>query len=211
MKITKLTSKRLLLEYPDIIEMNLASFRISEFSEGLTGIRNTYTTPDQLIEKYMDKNGNFNYMGYWEGHNFAAKEVRLFANAYIGEVSDREKAIINASKSIEEDGYIISMVKGDKITFKHEHSHMMYADTPLYKKRVDEILASIPKPILNRLKKGLLAINYIDAVLMDEIGAYLTSFDLKEFKELFPRLDPKTLKKQIKQLSDNYNQFNSKI
>lgn len=207
MKVTHLTPNRTLLEFDSLKEMNLTLYRITEFSEGLAGLRSTYSTPDIFLDLYSNKNGLLDYFGYWDGHNISKLTVRQFINTYHDQLTNREKNVIEAIKDLKDTGYLIAMKKGDKITLKHEMAHGLYFDTPLYKERADAILGTISKSIYNQLKKGLKKINYHDDVIQDEIQAYLTAYDKIEFKELFPSIPVSKVRKQIKELNDNYKSF----
>ena len=94
----------LLLEYPSNMEMNLATFRISEFFEG--DLKGKKFTIDQFIEEWSDEDGNmdifeyngeyFSYFSYWDGLNFTKKSLDKFALKFALELSAREKDVIRA-------------------------------------------------------------------------------------------------------------------
>lgn len=201
----RLTSKRLILEYESKREMNLANFRISEFSEGKEGLRFQYSTPDQFIDAYSDEELNLDY--WWDGFNYSKDTLLKFIKTYSKQLSKREIEIAMAADIIDDDGYVVAIVTGDNITLKHELAHGYYFDTPLYRKTADEIISQIPQEIIDKLKQNLLDINYTPEVLQDEIHAYLTAYDKCEWKELFNNIKLKDVKKHIKLLDKNFKSF----
>ena len=78
MKITNINNKRLILEYPTRKEMILSNFRISEFKEGVAGIKGRVFTCDEFIDAYSDAKGNIDYFSYWDGFNYSKKELTDF-------------------------------------------------------------------------------------------------------------------------------------
>lgn len=151
MKVTKLSPKQLLIEFPTRKEMNLTCFRMSEFSEGYEELR-TYYTPDIFIDKWSDENGKITYWEYWEGHNITRKKIVEFykdfgcyndihPTGYRKHIfSEREDAILNELDQIDSDGHVIFCVEGDKMTLKHELAHSYYFLYPEYKVRADSIV-----------------------------------------------------------------------
>lgn len=187
MKVTKLSDRALLIEFPTRKEMNLTCFRISEFSEGLPELKKFYT-PDVFIDLMSTKKGNIKYFSYWEGHNIPKKTIESFGKVFKGNVSDREAAVIVACKQIEGGGYVIFAQEGDEITIKHEKAHLYYHEEPVYKQCADALVEKIGANNIVEMNKGLLKEGYTAAVLQDERQAYLTAFDQAEFDEMFPKV-----------------------
>ncbi len=106
----------LLLEYPSNMEMNLSTFRISEFFEG--DLKGKKFTTDQFIEEWSDENGNmdileyggkfYSYFSYWDGINFTKKVLDKFAAKFESDLSVREKEIIRAARK---SSYIIALAE----------------------------------------------------------------------------------------------------
>ena len=96
----------LLLEYPSNMEMNLSTFRISEFFEG--NLKGKKFTTDQFIEEWSDEDGNMDifeyngkylsYFAYWDGLNFTKKSLDKFMVKFALELSAREKEVIRAAR-----------------------------------------------------------------------------------------------------------------
>lgn len=199
MKVTKLSPKQLLIEFPTRKEMNLTCFRMSEFSEGYEELR-TYYTPDVFIDKWSDEDGKITYWEYWEGHNITKKKILEFyrefgcynkthPEGYRKHVfSEREDSVLEQLHQIDDDGHVIFIEEGDEITFKHEMAHSYYFLYPEYKTRADSIAYGLPPQTQGFIKKGLREMKYSDDVLQDEIQAYLTAYDQEEWDECFPEV-----------------------
>lgn len=209
MKVTKLSNKQLLIEFPTRKEMNLTCFRMSEFSEGYEELRQYYT-PDVFIDKWSDEDGKITYWEYWQGHNITKKKIIEFSDVFshgyyttslFGKqpdlvqirdinlhLSKREIEVIFLLHQIDIDGYVIFIEEGDLITLRHELSHSYYFLYDTYKQRANAILNTLGDDISNRIKKGLIDMKYSEDVLQDEMQAYLTAYDQEEFQELFPNI-----------------------
>lgn len=211
MKITKLSKKQLLLEFPTRKEMNLTFFRISEFSEGFPELQKYYT-PDIFIDLWSDDKGDLNYWSYWEGYNISKQKLNEFYIAFdqYFNVSNREFEVIQASKDIDEDGHVIAMEEGDEMTFKHEMAHSYYFLYPDYKLRADSIVNSLTEDIRGRFKKGLIDMKYTEEVLQDETIAYITAFDDEEFRECFSDIKLSEILDQQILLNNLYHEFKDK-
>ena len=208
MKSTKLNNKRLLLEFPSRKEMTLSNFRISEFSEGKEGFKDNYFTTEKFIDGYSDENGDLDYFSYWEGFNYTKKVLLEFNELFIDK-SYREELIIDISKQIDEDGYIIVMEERDKITFKHEIQHLYFSENEEYRKKCLDIISYIPTDIIDTLKEYLYDMDYIEDNVIDEMTAYITAYDKEEWEECFEELvDDETILEASKKLNEIFDEIN---
>ncbi len=207
MKITKLSPKRLLLEFATRKEMTLSNFRISEFFEGKEGIKGQYFTADQFIDKYSDEKGDLDYFSYWEGFNYPKADLMIFYRTF-EDLSTREINIINASKQIDDNGYIISCEEGDAMTIKHETAHAIFFENEEYKVKATEVINTLDSSIIEKYKNHLKEMGYIEEVLIDEMNAYLVAFDQEEWDECFPSIKEEDIyshRANLNGLFDNYN------
>lgn len=206
MKITKLTENKLLIEYPSRKEMTLSNFRISEFKEGKDGIKGIRFSPDQFIDVYSDDKGNIDYWSYWEGFNYSKQELIDFVFIFYDELTLREQQILKASHLIGNDGYIICMEEGDEVTLKHETAHGYFYENKGYKKFATEIVNSLPEDIFFTYKQYLLDMGYIDEIIIDEMHAYLVTYEEEEWEECFETLTNNEIildkSKQLNELFD---------
>lgn len=208
MKVTKLSPRALLIEFPTKKEMNLTCFRLSEFSEGDDRLKQYYT-PDVFIDIWSTKKGNIKYFSYWDGHNIPLDKITAFAEVFNGNVSAREQSIIDAGKDIDPDGYIIFSEQGDEVTIKHEKAHLYYREYPEYFKRANQISDKIGANNIISMNQGLLKEGYVESNLQNERQAYLTAFDQEEFDRMFPKCGD--VSAVVAELNDLYNEYDRPI
>jgi len=208
MKLTKLNNKKLLLEFPTRKEMTLSNFRISEFKEGKDGIKGMYFTVEKFIDIYSDEKGDIDFFSYWEGFNYSKKELSDFDKLF-NDKSEREIAIIEAAKEIDNDGYIICMEEGDEITLRHELSHGYFFDNEEYKNKATEIVKSLSQSVFNVYKNYLYQMDYNNENMIDEMHAYLVAYDKEEWDECFNSLrGNKEILSKSKLLNSLFNEAN---
>jgi hypothetical protein len=207
MKVTLLNPKRMLLEFPSLKEMNLSSFRITEFKEGPPSLMGRPFDVIAFLDDYLDEKGDLKYFGYWEGHNWSKSDLERWLTLGIP-LSPREQAIVDAVKPLDPAGYIILMEEGDQETLRHELAHGLYFDNKDYKYQADQIVNSISPASLEIYKQHLRDMNYNDAVLMDEAQAYLVAFNAEEWSEICPNIHPDAFKVQINNLGILFDSFN---
>ncbi len=208
MKATRLGSNILLLEFKNKKEMNLSCFRITEFCEGPDSLKEKRFDVSHFVEEYSDETGYIKYFSYWEGHNFSKSQLEKWSDKHWPSLSDMELNILNASDSLPKDGYIISMVEGDKVTLRHELAHALFNQNEEYRNKALVIIDTINKPVYNSFELLLSQMNYNESVIKDEMHAYLTAFDKEEFDEEFPLLDTE-LKDQIVAFDNLFNEYNT--
>jgi hypothetical protein len=183
--VIKISHRTYVLEFPSQKELCLSMFRLSEFSEGVEGIRGQKFTADEFIDKYSNEKGVINYFNYFDGFNIPMLDITRFVNIFKKELSNREIEVIQSLKGIYEDGYVIGIIKGDDRALKHEIAHNMYYENAEYKYKVLKIINSIPKELYNRLEEGLIKSEYAQDRVKDEINAYIIAYERKEFNEIF--------------------------
>jgi len=210
----------LLLEYPSNMEMNLSTFRISEFFEG--DLKGKKFTTDQFIEGWSDENGNmdifeydgkfYSYFSYWDGLNFTKKVLGKFAVKFESDLSVREKEIIRAARK---SSYIIALTEnGAESTRRHEFSHAFSFTDKAYKASVFEIVESIPKELRDKFLSGLEGIGYSigdTAYENEEIHAYLVGYDQKEYESFFPLILPEEVAPYVASIGEVYAKKESSI
>ena len=211
----------LLLEYPSNMEMNLSTFRISEFFEG--DLKGKKFTTDQFIEEWSDENGNmdtleydgkfYSYFSYWDGINFTKKSLDKFTAKFVLELSAREKEIIRAA--FRGSSYIIALTEnGSQSTRRHEFSHAFSFTDKAYKTKVFEIVESIPKELRDKFLSGLEGMGYSigdPAYENEEIHAYLVGYDQKEYENFFPLILPEEVATYVASIGEIYAEKESSI
>lgn len=217
MKSIKLNNKRLLLQFPTYREMNLSCFRITEFCEGPDSLKGKLFDAISFIDAYADSEGKLDYFYFWEGHNWSRLQMIEFVENEQKngrKLSDREVAIVGASFDAEMDGngYIISIVEGDRGTLRHELSHGLFFDNEEYRNSAIEILKKLGSVTYSKYRNCLINKNYNETVMLDEMQAYLVAWDEEEWEEQFSSISYSEIENQQKELSclfDKHNTINN--
>ena len=210
----------LLLEYPSNMEMNLATFRISEFFEG--ALKGKKFTTDQFIEGWSDEDGNMDifeyngkylsYFAYWDGLNFTKKSLDKFTIKFLLELSAREKEVIRAARK---SSYIIALTEnGAESTRRHEFSHAFSFTDKVYKTKVFEIVESIPQELRDKFVSGLDGMGYSVGdhdYENEEIHAYLVGYDQKEYESFFPLILQEEVTNYVSAIGKIYSEKESNI
>ena len=210
----------LLLEYPSNMEMNLATFRISEFFEG--ALKGKKFTTDQFIEGWSDEDGNMDifeyngkylsYFAYWDGLNFTKKPLGKLTIKFLLELSAREKEVIRAARK---SSYIIALTEnGAESTRRHEFSHAFSFTDKVYKTKVFEIVESIPQELRDKFVSGLDGMGYSVGdhdYENEEIHAYLVGYDQKEYESFFPLILQEEVTNYVSAIGKIYSEKESNI
>ncbi len=207
MKIIKISDRIIHIEFETIKEMTLTMFRFSEFSEGKKGIKGKKFTPDEFIDLYSDDEGNINYFAYWDGFNISISVIREFELLFpVGEISKRERRIIKALGDLK-DGYLITTLKDDEITLKHELAHALWYENVEYRNECTEVISLIPKTVYKKFSDCLKAVDYIDEIVDTEINSYLVAYNNKDMLEIFPNIDFREYEKFMDMLITLYYKY----
>lgn len=210
MKTIKLNNKRLLLEFPTYREMNLSCFRITEFSEGPDSLRGRIFDMVEFIDAYAEVDGKLEYFYFWEGHNWSKKVFNewfdINKNIYL---SGRETTILSQINQVDEDGYIVSVVEGDKGTLRHELSHGLFFDNEEYRNSAIEILKELSPETHFKYKNCLINKNYNEAVILDEMHAYLAAWNEDEWVEQFSNISYAEIEDVQHELSNLFDKYNT--
>ena len=189
MNVKKIDDLLLVLEFNSKVEMNRVMWRVTEFCEGPSSLMGRKFHFDDFIDEYIEFDGVLGYFSFWEGHNFPKHKLIKFMYAFSGDLTTREKNLLNVSNLIEDDGYIIAYVKGDDMTFKHEMAHALFFNNLDYATECINALKNIPKDVFEKYRNALKDLNYNDEVIDDEMQAYLVAYDKDEWDKLFPEVD----------------------
>jgi hypothetical protein len=135
-----------------------------------------------LLEDYMDwyanEYGNFTYYEDWSGFNVPLKVVNELRHSEVY-LSKKEKELLTKLEEAgaTNDGYLIAYCKNNKResleTMKHEIAHGLYYLDKDYKNGADGITKKMSSTLKEQYKEKLIDTGYDDAVLKDEMQAYL--------------------------------------
>ena len=124
-------------------------------------------------EEFMDwnakKEGEFTYLGDWDGFNIPSQTLRLFYEGRFDPLTTKERKLLDLLKGIDGSFYVISLPAKDVEAFRHEFVHGLFCVNKKYRREVKRCVKSFdPK----RLKKALTRQGYHRSVFTDEVNAY---------------------------------------
>lgn len=143
--------------------------------------------------------GEFNYYESWAGFNVPDYTFNAFTEGRFNPLAPQEQALLELVAKLPQPFYIIGTAGRDNGEYlRHEIAHGLFHVNPDYRKEVLAILKPLPtRPIKQHLKE----IGYCNAVLTDEVHAYLgDSLDYLAENDI----DPIPFKMAHKKLLDCY-------
>jgi len=130
------------------------------------------------------------YFSFWEGFNIPGHKVKAFFMAYPKETLTESELQIQSLMTGKE--YLIATDQSSTPeTVAHELAHARWATDPEYKINAKKAIESIPYNLKLGLELGLIEYGYpqVPDILNDEIHAYLLTSDIKELKDVFPKIE----------------------
>jgi hypothetical protein len=193
----------LVLEFKKTIPMALMFMRLQEYTEGIKPMRDNILTEGDSILAYYKKRKKIWYKAGWAGFNLRGDTLHnIWLNHRAFTTWNKlEEELWELTKPYRESYgtkfYVISYVKGEKSTLKHEWHHAMYYLNSVYRFQVDKVLNKRKhkkaKKYLTKLGYGLKG-DVGQYIFLDEIQAYHSEHDKPTTKALGLN------KKEIKQL-----------
>ena len=175
MKLCLKKKNIVLLTFPTQKELILTMCRPQEFYEAATTkLRNNKFSYEEVIDFYMDTEGNLDYFNMWTGFNLPGYVMDEFFNRF--DLTKREAKLKSAIRKVAKgDYYVIAVKAGDDATLDHELVHAHFYLNADYKKKATMLVNSLPKSILKKITTRLKTMGYTSAVIKDEINAYLST------------------------------------
>lgn len=156
--------------------------RIQEYYEGASElVRGQHFTLEEFLHHFTDKDGTFTYTYIWAGFNVPGHVVEDWRELFSSRsgLTHKEQQMLDAIDSHRKnDGpwYLIASAgRSNSRTSRHELAHARYYLDPAYKSACDELTASMAPKDRRRMSKRLLEMGYCEAVIADEIQAYLST------------------------------------
>jgi hypothetical protein len=106
--------------------------------------------------------------------NIPSYALDAFKRGLFDPLTEKEAALLELFKDRQDKFYIIAGAAGDTTVRDHEVAHGLYYVSPDYRAKVDEALANLPTQIKEEFRHKLLSLGYADAVIDDEMQAYLS-------------------------------------
>ena len=157
-------------------------------------------TRKEYIEKYKKKAPDSIFLRYligWGGTNFPSSTLKPFYDGRFKHQTKREKEFLKIFAKTQEPFYVIGAVSGGNVlSLNHEIVHALFYLDEEYR---DKVLKVLSKHDCDGIRKHLKNTGYCNAVMKDEINAYLTtSIHYARVFNLMP------LRKKLKRLFNRY-------
>lgn len=123
---------------------------------------------------YSEEYGGDLYSETWIGFNFPSYVLQPFRSGLFDPLTKEEKVLLKLLKYKNHDYYVIGAQ--NKSTLRHELSHAMYGYSLKYKNEIDQFICD-NKSKFKKIRQYTLDKGYCEAVLNDEIQAYVTDND----------------------------------
>ena len=183
MRVKVYDNNLLYLSFSTQKELVLSLCRPQEFYEcNSKKLRGNQFSLDELIDHYLDDDGNLTYFSYWAGFNIPGHVLEDFFKTF--SLNKREQKIFEATrKFISEPYYVIATKKGDEETLDHELIHGYYYLNLSYKQEVDIIVRHMRPELRKQATQALKSMGYTDSVMIDEINAYMATSSTKYLQQ----------------------------
>lgn len=153
-------------------ELALTFMRFQEFYESPNpNFQNKIFTVGQLRNWYSETYGANTYHNDWTGFNIPSYVLRPFKDGLFDPLTNEEINLLTLFQYRKDSFYIIGAQ--DPSTLRHELAHALYANNPIYKKAVDNLIQKYSTQLL-KSKKYILSKGYCKSVIADELQAYIT-------------------------------------
>jgi hypothetical protein len=184
-KYKEIYKRIFLVTIDDPYDLAMTFCRAQEFYESalpqIKGKKFSMTKFQRLYaKKYGD--GVFTYPRDWSGFNVPSKAIWNLYGCYNDlDINYYDKLITDIDDYIqdkleqEEEYYLIGAASKDKDTIRHEVAHGFYYLNKDYRNKVNNILKTMNKKLYSKIKHFLNSVGYCNAVILDEINAYLST------------------------------------
>jgi hypothetical protein len=207
------------VQYPNLKEVNLAFFRITEWYESPSEKLNMKFVKDfdymDLLEENTDEDGSMLFFESWFAFNIPGKVVSEFEKNFVLNSKEAEiyDALHRSNINKEKSYYLIGNIETDVESFNHELCHAFYFLHPEFRLECDELTKKLPEKIVHGIRTGLENMNYnIDDnnIVSDEFAAYLATSSSKTFNDCF-NMKYKDVKEYSKSYEKLFRKYLKKI
>jgi len=181
-EVEKLNANIILVIFDDQHTMCDTLVRIQEHYEHPI-LKGKSFTLGRLRQLSIEEKGVFDYNFWVDGMNFPSSAISAFITGLFDPLTEAEDQFIDLVTRRTGDYYVIAVYKGyDEDTLEHEKCHALYGTNDLYMLEVDEAISDANYVLNKGLIEWLNKEGYHDAVVLDEVNAYLVA-DSKYLKE----------------------------
>lgn len=208
--LTKFRDRVYMLTFDNSYELCMAFLRYEEFYENLNPrFRGQSFTLAEFMSWYSNSKafgkGRFTFTDDWGGFNLPANIIKQVHELGIKDPNHYDALMMGVYGMISveaEDAYLIGVTTIDTANFKeHELTHAMWHVDPEYKKKILKILDDAEKRDPTFMKQVVQALRnegYVDAVIKDEISAYVSTGENGYFSKVTNKRMMTQLRKDIK-------------
>ena len=194
MRITRPLPGVLHLQFTTQMDLCRSFIRMQEFYESpYPEIRGKYFTLSEYFVLYTRDHGKpFSYYTDWHGFNIPGGSLRDFERKFAGRLTTPEQLIL----SIKDVRYLIGTHDNCEEALDHELAHARYYLDREYRERANVLSfwLSADNPFeYMAFVEWLKTSGYTEAVIFDEINAYMATNTLDDFQENFSMLKADSL------------------
>jgi len=184
--------------------------RLQEFYESpFSNIRGKVFSMDEYMDTYAEETGNFTYFSDWIGFNVPSDIVGKFYKKYKYILTNKERCLFELLLPIIEENkkfYIIGTTEDAELeTTSHETAHALYHLSNEYFDKCNVLANKLPVRHKKRIYESLIDSGYHDAVLVDELQAWLSTSTTDELVDQF--FDPDETKLKLNPLMSHVEKF----
>lgn len=159
------------IEFASRRDLSSTFLRFQEYYESPEFVGKTFTLEE--FKKWYSPDEEFTYYDDWDGFNIPSWVLEPFINGKFHPLSEEETCFINTFKHKEGDFYIIGTHGRDADALEHEIAHGLFFTEKEYKKKALKILDECLQLETLKKIKDVLAVDYAETSLVDEVHAYL--------------------------------------
>ena len=174
MKIKEIKPRIYLVDFETRQELLKTFIRFQEYYES-PEFKDKVFTVDEYAKWYQKETGKdtFTYFDDWSGCNVPSYVFEKFREGLFNPLREREKKLLEILPNDGQNYYVIGAFNGGrKDVVAHEIMHGLFYSIPDYKKEVLNLLDQY-KNETEDVKKHILKKGYHEAVLLDEVHAYV--------------------------------------
>ncbi len=183
------------LVFDTLKALTTSMFRIEEHYESpYPAIRGQYFAVETFLDAYADDDGEIAYFGWWDGFNVPREAIDRFEALFRPHgLTAREETVLDIVRR-ENAAYLIATCQAtDAATVDHEIAHARWSVDEAYRERCREAMKALTPDTRRVIVRALLKADYADedAILEDEIHAYLKTDPKKDLRRMLKRADAK--------------------
>jgi hypothetical protein len=207
--IKEIRKKVYLIESDTQYEIASMFLRPQEYYESpFENVRGKYFSLEEYMDTYARANGAFTYYTDWCGFNISSTVFKEFLKVFAYDLNQKENLLISLIRqlnpNLDGDFYIIGACKSkcNKETLLHETAHAYWFFDPIYKAKMEDLIANLSIEMYEDAACALVDRGYADRFVKDELQAYLATASREKILAVMDwknRRIPQAIKKFFKE------------